>query len=43
MDDPEPHWLTMVLLYTRHWIHFGAIAFFVVVIVAGAIRALLGG
>ena len=36
--DDERHWLEQVLVYTRHWMHYGFLffVFFVVAIAAAA-------
>lgn len=39
-DDEEGPWWHLLILYTRDWIHYGALAFFVLLILAAAVRGL---
>lgn len=34
-------WLPEILIYTRHWIHYGALAFIVLTTLAAAAEGLL--
>lgn len=39
-EEWEGPWWVMIAVYTRDWIHYGAITFFIFLIVTAAIRGL---
>lgn len=36
----ERHWIIDLIVYTRHWIHYGALAFVFIVTIAAAAEGL---
>lgn len=41
-DELEQPWWQLLIIYTRDWIHYGALAFFLFLIFAAAVRGLFG-
>ncbi|HUQ94524.1 MAG TPA: hypothetical protein VM120_22770 [Bryobacteraceae bacterium] len=40
-NGDDRHWALAIVVYTRHWIHYGALFFFSVLILAAAAEGLL--
>ncbi len=40
-DEVEGPWWHLLIVYTRDWIHYGALGFFMFLILAAAVRGVL--
>lgn len=41
-DDADRHWVVDIIIYTRHWIHYGWMGFVLLLSLTAAAEGLLG-